>query len=435
MKRLHLFRPHAGFTLTEVLVSSALIVGIMALMLTTVDQTRRTISNTTSRVAQFQNARVAFEAMTRTLGQATLNTYYDLDRNGDVNQNPLGYRRQSDLHFVCGQAHQTKLLGASGGGATGPRDAAHFPGHAVFFQAPLGVTAQEKGAVNSERVYRGLTNLLSVVGYYVKWGDDEERPLFMGDTEKHVPQRFRYRLMQVQQPAETVMVYADINYTELTAGGAGKPKLKASPGLGFSGPTDWIHVAVGTKNFPNAFKEVNGARSMDYSRVLAENIVGLIIVPKVPEKDRKSPDRLDDLTDDFEYDTCPEPAFLSQKREFSSSPADLKLMNMKQFLNAKALKQLHQLPPILQVTMIAIDEESGAKLAGHSEQPPDWLTGRFARLSTTQQFLDELGDPVAPSRDSVIYKIGNSDRAFSAPPMKYRVFTTDVVLRGAKWSN
>jgi uncharacterized protein (TIGR02599 family) len=87
MKRLKFSQ--AGFTLTEVLVSSALIVGIMALMLTAVDQTRRTITNTTSRVSQFQSARVAFEAMTRTLGQATLNTYYDLDRSGDANQNPL----------------------------------------------------------------------------------------------------------------------------------------------------------------------------------------------------------------------------------------------------------------------------------------------------------------------------------------------------------
>src|SRR5689334_17759637 len=143
MKVLNLSRVRAGFTLTEVLVSSALIVGIMALMLTTVDQTRRTIANTTSRVAQFQSARVAFESMTRTLGQATLNTYYDLDRSGDVNQNPIGFRRQSDLHFVSGLASQAKLLGKAATGDKTPRNSNYFPGHAVFFQAPLGVTAEE----------------------------------------------------------------------------------------------------------------------------------------------------------------------------------------------------------------------------------------------------------------------------------------------------
>jgi uncharacterized protein (TIGR02599 family) len=159
----------------------------------------------------------------------------------------------------------------------------------------------------------------------------------------------------------------------------------------------------------------------------------LIIVPKVPEKDRASPSRLDDLTDDFEYDTCPEVAFAAQKREFG--PSEYNQMNVKRNLNAKALKQLHQLPPIVQVTMIAVDEESGTKLASYSEEPPDWMSGRFARLNTTEQFQRELGDPVKPTRDSLIYRIGNPDRTHPTPPMKYRVFTTDVVLRGAKWSN
>ena len=174
---------------------------------------------------------------------------------------------------------------------------------------------------------------------------------------------------------------------------------------------------------------------MDYSRVLAENIVGLIIVPKVPERDRTSKDNLDDLTDNYEYDTCPEHAFQSQKREFdASSAADLALMTTRN-MNAKQLRQLHQLPPILQVTMIAIDEESGAKLADNSEEPPDWFSGRFSKLSTFTQFTKELGDPVKPAKDSLIYRIGNPDGQFTTPRLKYRVFTTDVVLRGSKWSN
>jgi uncharacterized protein (TIGR02599 family) len=432
MNHLILSRSRPGFTLTEVLVSSALIVGIMALMLTTVDQTRRTISNTTSRVAQFQSARVAFEAMTRNLGQATLNTYYDLDRTGDVQMNPYGYRRQSDLHFICGPADGPKLLGASGGPNSGPRDSAHFPGHAVFFQAHLGITAEENqnrpsGSVGLERKYRGLTNLLSVVGYYVKWGEDTERPQFMGDNEKYAPKRNRYRLMQVQQPAETVMVYADENYTTLNAQG-----LRANPGLGYKSATGWVHAALGIENFPNGFRTPDGRMNMDYSRSLAENVVALIIVPKVPERDRNAPNRLDDLTDTFEYDTCPDVAFQGQKRAFG--PSDYRLTKLKDLLNAKALKQLHQLPPILQVTMIAIDEESGMKLADFSEEPPDWTGGRFAQLSTEEQFMRELGDPINPSTESLIYRISNPKRTLPHPPMKYRVFTTDVVLRGSKWS-
>src|SRR5688572_4942681 len=131
-----------GFTLTEVLVSSALIVAVMALMLTTIDQTRRTINSTTARVPQFQSARVAFEAMTRTLSQASPNTYWDLDRSTDDQQNPLGFRRQSDMHFISGKAFQAKMLDGASSGSK-PRTAPRFPGHAVFFQAPLGVTSEE----------------------------------------------------------------------------------------------------------------------------------------------------------------------------------------------------------------------------------------------------------------------------------------------------
>jgi hypothetical protein len=35
---------------------------------------------------------------------------------------------------------------------------------------------------------------------------------------------------------------------------------------------------------------------------------------------------------------------------------------------------------------------------------------------------------------SLIYKIANPDKTFDYPKLNYRVFTTDVVMRGAKWS-
>jgi hypothetical protein len=102
---------------------------------------------------------------------------------------------------------------------------------------------------------------------------------------------------------------------------------------------------------------------MDYSRVLAEKHRGPDYCAEVPERDRETKDGLDDLTDNYEYDTCPEQAFKSQKRNSTAIvAADLALMTTRN-MNAKQKRQLHQLPPILQVTMIAIDEESGAKLA------------------------------------------------------------------------
>jgi uncharacterized protein (TIGR02599 family) len=434
MKTFPSSRPnHAGFTLTEVLVSSALIIAIMALMFTTIDQTRRTINSTTARVTQFQGARIAFEAMTRALSQATLNTYWDLDKSATTG-NPLGYRRQSDLHFVSGPAFQEKLLqGSTLSGKS--RTAAHLPGHAVFFQAPLGVTEEEVqvGDDKGERRYRGLSNLLSAVGFYVEWDGAEVLPEFMGTGEKYVYPRFRFRLKRVQQPSEGLMVFADYNYTMLNNSG-----MNARPGIGLAKATDWIKVAVGMADYPKGFKLPYGADSRsDYSRVLAENIVAILILPKVPEQDRLVKERLDDLTDDFNYDSCPKLAFDSQKREFK--PNDPLLNFSAEFAaenkdNRRVFKQLHQLPPILQVTMVAIDEQSGQKLQDYSEQPYDFMAGLFKKVGSYQDFLKELGDPAGPAPDSLVYRLSNPDGTLPTPRLSYRVFTTDVVLRASKWS-
>jgi uncharacterized protein (TIGR02599 family) len=319
-----------------------------------------------------------------------------------------------------------------------------LPGHAIFFQAPIGSTAEEARNTTTsgtkvdgaEREYRSLTNLLCAVGYYVQWGEDKMLPPFMGTGEEVVPKRFRYRLMEVQQPAELAMFYFDKNYTILDGYG-----MTARKGVGFPLPTDWIKVAVGMTNFPSEFVTQTRSRTnapfqgrLDSSRALAENIVALIIVPKVPERDRKSPDRLDDLTNNYEYDTCPLPAFETQKREFNPVN-DMRLMNVSALMTAQQRKQLHQLPPILQVTMVAIDEASAVKLQDYSQQPPDWTQGLFTQLGTYHQFLQDLGDPSNPLPESLIGRISNVDGNQSGPQkLNYRVFTTDVVLRGAKWS-
>ncbi|MEI6399173.1 MAG: hypothetical protein WCO71_10415, partial [Pseudomonadota bacterium] len=130
-----------AFTLVELVVSCALIVAILGLLLTLVDQTRRVVSSTTARVAQFQAARAGFDAMTRNLSQATLNTYWDLDLD-PATGNPNGYRRQSDLHFVIRKAAQTlpenQFFGATD---TEGKDETIYPTHTIFFQAPIGNTA------------------------------------------------------------------------------------------------------------------------------------------------------------------------------------------------------------------------------------------------------------------------------------------------------
>jgi hypothetical protein len=55
-------------------------------------------------------------------------------------------------------------------------------------------------------------------------------------------------------------------------------------------------------------------------------------------------------------------------------------------------------------------------------------------LSTTDAFLRELGDPAKLDQKSLLYKLSNPDRTLPTPQLNYRVFTADVVMRGAKWT-
>ncbi|MEJ0000490.1 MAG: hypothetical protein WDO13_15830 [Verrucomicrobiota bacterium] len=81
-----------------------------------IQQTSSLWKNTSEKLEGFRNARNVFDAMTRTISQATLNTYLDYQ---DANHNWVGtsgqpaafYARRSDLHFICGQG--STLLGSS----------------------------------------------------------------------------------------------------------------------------------------------------------------------------------------------------------------------------------------------------------------------------------------------------------------------------------
>lgn len=421
-------KEHA-FTLAEVIVSSALVVGIMGLLLTTVDQTHKTINNTTTKIAQFQAARTAFDAMTRTLSQATLNTYWDLDY--DLNQNPTTYRRQSDLHFISGKASNFFIDKKS---QYNPLD---YPTHGVFFQAPLGITYQESGAEENAnnrdlRVYRSLNNLLSVVGYFIKWGPDSNAPDFVTKLNDSKLTRYRYRLMQVLQPSETVEIYYNQNYTVTKPSYPGNPNYDS---------LDWLKVALGQKSPSIKLDKIdkNDKKVFSkegYANPFAENIVALIIVPKVAQADRKKPDLINDLTEDYEYNSRPQIAYNAQGRY----PAVKSVSAVLGSTGSQSTRQVHQLPPILQVTMVAIDEESAIRLEDYSIKAQDFSDGLFQKLGvTTETFEKDLGDISNTTKESLLYRLSNPDHNLPSsdlprPKLKYRVFTTDVVLRGSKWT-
>ena len=437
---------NAAFTLLEVMVSSALIVVIMGFLMYTMDQTQRTMRGADSRIGQFQTARVAFEAMTRNLSQATLNTYYDLDTkpagkvaNGETV--PTGYRRASDLHFVSGLAADEEILKST---------EVIDPTHAVFFQAPLGVSYQDDNTVLSssgyeaapvtdssndkevKRKYRFLNGLMNVCGYYIHWSEDQVVPTFLKDdvAANKIAPRYRYRLMEVTQPAETVAIYNNRWYTRPS----GKSKNFVAPSNDgalskpYDNATDWIKVAVGK------LQPTLGVKT-DYSRPLADNIVAMIVVPKVPESDREisKKKRLDSLSEDYEYDSRPNKVYATDFTDGSTSVKNLLKTDQER-------SQYAQLPPILQVTLIAIDEDSGAKLESSLSDPKSgpsehWAHGLFKKLEDEKKFNEELGTESKPSEQSLLGRLAGLDPALKLPKMNFRIFTTDVVMRSAKWTN
>ena len=153
-----------GFTLAELLVSMA-VLSVLLLMLTQLlAQIQSTWTYSESRISQFREARVAFDIITKNLSQATLHTYLDYER--DQNNQVINYKRQSELHFITMEASD---LGTN------------KPGHAIFFQAPLGRTDR----------YTNLENLFNARGYYVQYGDDRKyKPSFIQAEPK-----YRFRLM------------------------------------------------------------------------------------------------------------------------------------------------------------------------------------------------------------------------------------------------
>ncbi|MBE7157615.1 MAG: hypothetical protein INR62_04125 [Rhodospirillales bacterium] len=82
--------------------------------------------------------------------------------------------------------------------------------------------------------------------------------------------------------------------------------------------------------------------------------------------------------------------------------------------------QSEQLPPILQISLVAIDANSAARLERGATKPGDIesaLAGKFARTDHYQQDMQDL------------------QAALVAKHIQYRVLTASITLRESKWSS
>ncbi len=233
-------RHAAAFTLVEIMVSLAVLTILLLISAQVIGQVQSTWSASNARTTQFKEARTAFDILSRNLSQATLNTYIDYDNNYLATAGgtaaaaaPNNYIRKSDLHFRCGTAES---LVTGGGGAS------FTPGHAVFFQAPLGIS--------NDPTLVGLDRLLCARGYFVQFSSDAS---WVPDFIPSGDLRYRYRLMEYSPPTEMNSIYAAAHATD-----------------GSIAPT-WFASAGGAAAAGN---------TVPTTRPVADNIVALIISPR-----------------------------------------------------------------------------------------------------------------------------------------------------------
>ena len=318
------------------------LISVLALQIvsTVSEQYKRTRGS----IESFSGARLAFERITRQLSQATLATYYGyLDANNDGV--PEAYQRTSDLHFISGPIDVILPTGAAGTPVT----------HTVFFQAPLGYNP---GGNTDE-----LRQLMNSVGYYVAFGADNDAKLsILPDVSGFNPAdpNYRFRLFEVREKSSELSVY------ESKTG------------------TDWIGTALTeTKS----------------SQLLAENVIALAILPKLPPEDDVSGIG---LAQNFLYDS-------RAARLVSVRPSTG---------NVREASTLNQLPPLVEVVLVALDPLSAQRLAekNGASMPNLGLNSLFKDPAQLEADIETLTDKLIAERAD------------------FRVFRTTVGMRGAKWS-
>lgn len=332
MRRRLRSRNMAAFTLVELLVSMFVLIIIFLITASIIEATQRAWRRTDSMISQYREARTSFETMGRRIAQAQLNPRLEYEYEDML---PIRYRKGSKLHFVCGPA--SELIG----------DNHIHPGHAIFFQAPLGMTADHR--------YRDFNHLLNAWGYFIEFGSDEAWMPGIARESKQVQPRYRFRLMEFRQPSEELSIYKEF-----------------SPAEG-----DWYRRHLAPRNVA----------------VIAENVIGLVIAPQSPGDE--DPDWM-----------APNYAYSSQ---IPLTKADSTLAKITE----------HELPPVIRMTLIAIDEDTAIQQQGEDTKPPEKLQlSAIAPFTDAQNYENDMKTLEAHLRKSEI---------------EFRVFSTSIAIRNAKW--
>lgn len=388
-----------GFSLIELLVSVSILSLLMLLVFQMLDRTQQIWKKSRDSIGAFKDARIAFESITRRLSQATLNTYWDYEYNGTGSSSQVNaFTRNSQLHYISGPSSQ--ILGAPPSGA-GSRVT-----HSLFFHAPTGYT-EATDAATGHLKYGQFQDLLNAWGYFVEFNDDsKERPGFLTNLpgQGYIKPRARYRLMEFAQPSEGLQIYFRNEQDKLLDDNSTKSNeilsswFLNSQKYGINSANNYADANAGTDDLVGR-----------NTRLLAENVIALVILPN----ESQTVALRDKLSPNYYYDTR---GYRSSIGVLAGNNASEKAENL--------FKSRNQLPPIVDVRIVAVDEGDFNRFALSNNvvdkggfSTVDFTKGLFTSAASIDSDLDLLTDALTNA----------------VPPIHSRVFRASVRLREAKW--
>jgi len=377
----------------EVMVAMSILIVMMLIVVQIIRSTSQIWTSSGNKINAFQGARAAFETMTRNLSQATLQTYYgyaDLNGNpvplinpsfllpnGGAPPVPAYYLRASELHFVSDQA--ASLFSVAG--VTPPLTTL---GDAVFFQAPSGLV--------NDQSYRFTDSLLNIYGYYVEYVQ-EVQPQSIAVSAAGQETSYRYRLMEAVEPAEKNSIYqSTLEVNPATQLPVYNYDLKWIQNMGLSGTASPAHV-------------------------LADNIIVFAILPKLSASDEAT---YGVLSPNYAYDSRSWETGYTGKSQKATATT---LANPNAAASTLPNAVRNQLPPVVEVVMVAIDETAANRLALKYKATPPFSTGEY---SLSGLFTDGT---------KLQQDLATVETRLQGWGINYRVFQTEVSLQAANWSN
>ena len=417
-----------AFTLVEILVSVTILLLIMVVLFQLTATLGSVWVSSKGKISAFENARLAFGTLNATLGRATLNTYVDYinidstsgartyrnlassatDPSSPAKFVPTAFARASELHFLSGPA--TDVLAPVYDPANGndPGDQGFFsasspplpttaanPGHAIFFQAPLGVTS----AAN----FNGMNRLMNSVGFYIQYGPPPPGlyPNWMSTGANSASSKdYRFRLVQFVEPSENLGVYFAASLANYDSG--------------------WINFGsiVNTSTNPTG----PGGLTKPRARVLAEDVLLLIFRPRLSATDEKaaaaymgtgytpSTDLNSVLCPNYQYDS----------RAWMSGYPTSTRVRAANYPDKRVLLMCNQSPPIVDVAMVCADPQSLVRFGRTSTTPPTAIptaAGLFSDSSKMEKDLTTYAQRLSDAR------------------IHFHIMRNSVEIESARWSN